>query len=293
MASRWAPRRSTLVVGALLVAALAVLVLQRSSSQAASDGSAYDIPDVVDTDPRPDVVSTTIVADEANVRVSDIGNGITAHAQTYNGTIPGPTFHLKVGDTVIVHFVNHLNRETGIHWHGIELSNGMDGTPFTQNQVEPGGNFLYKFTVTRPGLFWYHPHHHSSTNQVFKGLYGMIIVKDPNEDALQASGKLPSDADTHPIVLSDTTVCKDPGSNDSHAYADNVSSPGNTQPWSGGGIDTLPPQQDPNPKNLCEGPDVAPNDYPIDEDGNPRSNFQQGDIPNIQTALHHGRTNEG
>ena len=123
----------------------------------------------------------SITAQESTV---DIGNGITARAETFNGAIPGPTFHLKVGDTVIVHFVNHLASATGIHWHGIELPNSMDGTPLTKNNVQPGGTFLYQFKVNRPGIFWYHPHHHSSTNQVFKGMYGMIDVTDPSEAQL-------------------------------------------------------------------------------------------------------------
>ena len=136
-------------------------------AHAISGGSPYEVPLVIDTNPDPDIVETTIIADEATV---DIGNGVMAHALTFNGTIPGPEFRLKVGDTVIVHFENHLARATGIHWHGIELANASDGTPLTQNKVEPGGKFLYKFMVTRPGIYWYHPHHHSSTNQVFKGL---------------------------------------------------------------------------------------------------------------------------
>ena len=81
---------------------------------------------------------------------------------------------------MIVHFENHLDDEvTGIHWHGIELANASDGTPLTQNQVPPGGKFLYKFKVSRPGVFWYHPHHHASTNQVFKGLYGLDHRQGP------------------------------------------------------------------------------------------------------------------
>ena len=83
----------------------------------------------------------------------NIGNGVMANVLTYNGTIPGPEFHLKVGDTVIVHFENHIAHDTGIHWHGIELNNESDGTPLTQNQVAPSGTFLYKFKVTRPGMF--------------------------------------------------------------------------------------------------------------------------------------------
>src|SRR3954452_3542198 len=245
----WQRRR--FVVLALTVAAAAglSLILSQQQGHATSGGSPYGVPDVVDVNSDPDVVETTIVADEATV---DLGQGITAHAQTYNGTLPGPTFHLKVGDVVIVHYENHLDRPSAIHWHGIELPNSEDGTPFTQNQVEPGGTFLYKFQVTRPGLFWYHPHHHSSTNQVFRGLYGMIIVDDPNEAALQQVLAIPPKADTHPVVLSDVTVCKQPPNNDANTYpltAKHVS-----------GAANFPLQAPPTPKDLCE-------TSPIDENG--------------------------
>lgn len=55
------------------------------------------------------------------------------NAEVYNGAIPGPTFKLTVGDTVIVRLVNNLPYPTGIHWHGIELNNYSDGTEVTQD----------------------------------------------------------------------------------------------------------------------------------------------------------------
>jgi FtsP/CotA-like multicopper oxidase with cupredoxin domain len=241
---------------------------------ATSGISPYVIPDVTDTNAAANIVETSLVAKEATV---DIGNGVSAHAETFNGTIPGPTFHLKVGDTVIVHYVNHLPYASGIHWHGIELENSMDGTPFTQDKVPPGGTFLYKFKVPpRPGIFWYHPHHHSSTNQVFKGLYGMIIVTDPN---LISSTVLP--AQTLPIVLSDTTVCKTPGSNDALTYDPSL-------PWKDGLSGPLPAQAGPHPVDLCQ-------TAPLDENGAPRAAgaFAAGDIPNIQTLVTGGREVEG
>jgi FtsP/CotA-like multicopper oxidase with cupredoxin domain len=285
------PRRSTLAA-ITIVLLIAALLSARSIGKvnATSDGSPYDIPLVTDTNPDPTIVETNITAMFAQVNVGPDRNGVDqiANAQTFNGTIPGPTFVLNVGDTVIVHFENQLDRVTGIHWHGIELANDMDGTPFTQNQVEPGDTFIYKFEVTRPGIFWYHPHHHSSTNQVFKGLYGMILVEDPNEDALQAAGVLPSAANTLPLVLSDTTVCKAPLGNDADTY--DVTAP--TDPWVGPGPEggNLPAQSPPTPPvDLCE-------TSAIDEDGiplaPPGTTFQEGDIPNIQKNTQ-ARTNEG
>ena len=148
---------------------------------------------------------------------------------------------------MIVHYRNDLTHNSAIHWHGIELSNAMDGTPFTQNQVPPGEEFLYKFKVTRPGVYWYHPHHHSSTNQVYKGLYGMILVEDPNEAALIADGTLPPAAQTVPLVLSDITVCKTPGSNDTQTFPT-----GATVPWSGPGGALMTVQPAPHPVTICE-----------------------------------------
>ena len=128
----------------------------------------------------------------------------------------------------------------------------------------------------------------TNTNQVFSGLSGMIIVRDPNEAALQASGTLPPPDQTKPIVLSDTTVCKAPGTNDPVTYPN----PGdNTLPWfgnpGGGATPALPVQANPTPKMLCETPTA------VDGAGNLRTtSYAAGDIPSIQQTVG-GRENEG
>jgi len=272
-------RRLAILTLALLAASTAWLIGTHSVGRATSGGDPYSAPTVVDTNPAPNIVETTLTAQNATV---DVGNGVMAHAQTFNGSIPGPTFQLNVGDTVIVHFQNNLTEPTGIHWHGIELANGMDGTPYTQNQAPAGGSFIYKFKVTRPGIFWYHPHHDFSTNQVFRGLYGMIVVRDPNEAALQQSGALPPATQTKPIVLSDTTVCKAPGSNDPDTYPNKA-----TQGWASNvnGAPPTPLQANPTPLQLCE-------TAAVDVSGNARGPYAAGDIPAIQ-ANAAGRENEG
>ena len=230
---------------------------------------------------------------KTSIQTVNIGTDTVVNAETYNGSIPGPTLELEVGDTAIVRLINDLPHPTGIHWHGIELHNSADGTPVTQaavpggviqtlgNGVPAGGTYLYKFTVPRPGVFWYHPHHHHSTNRVFKGLYGMIVVTDPAAEApLVASGVIPGATGTEQLVLSDITVCQ--AVNDTVTYVDPTTIPAADRPeWLSGATAQLGP----SPQALCQ---VSP----LDEDGNPGAPFGDGEVPNMQIAAP-GRSVEG
>ena len=274
------PLISVVVVALFLVLDMRV---ERPAS-ATSGGSPYEAPEVIDTNPDPDIIETTIVAQGATV---DLGNGVLASMLTFNGQVPGPLFRLKVGDTVIVHFENQAGHPTGIHWHGIELANASDGTPLTQDQVPPGEKFLYKFIVPRPGLYWYHPHHHSSTNQVWKGLYGAIVVTDPNEAPLIAAGRIPDAAHTLNLALSDVTVCKAVGSNDTAIFDLSL-------PWSwvgGGPLPAIPSGGGVTPLKYCQG--AADGGSAIDEDGVARGSYSAGEVPNIQLPGTSGNVPEG
>ena len=180
-------RRVPLALAVSAVFAIFLAVMQVPST-ATSGGSPYEVPQVIDTNPDPNVVETTITAKGA---VVDIGNGVMANGLTFNGQIPGPLFRLQVGDQVNVHFVNNAGHATGIHWHGIELHNASDGTPLTQNMVGAGRHIRIRLCRHPAGSVLVPQHHHSSTNQVFKGMYRPFIVADPNEAQLQAEGILP------------------------------------------------------------------------------------------------------
>ena len=177
-----------LVVMLVLIGMLA-LNGSRPMAKIKNDGN---LPQAVDLDPHPGVFETALVAMEAQV---DLGNGVTATAMTFNGTVPGPEIRLKVGDKVIVHFTNNLPIPASIHWHGIELTNRSDGTGITQDAVPPGETFTYDFIVPRAGVYFYHSHI-MPTNPSFKGYYGSIIVEDPVEQKLLAHKIIPSPENT-------------------------------------------------------------------------------------------------
>jgi FtsP/CotA-like multicopper oxidase with cupredoxin domain len=131
-----------------------------------------------DLNPDPNIVEINL---EARVASIEIAPGLRVDAWTYDGLLPGPLIRVRVGQRLIVHFTNHLPKPTTIHWHGLRIPIQMDGVPgVSQPEVPPGGSFTYDFVVPDAGLFWYHPHVMSAA-QVGFGLYGALLVDDPNE----------------------------------------------------------------------------------------------------------------
>jgi FtsP/CotA-like multicopper oxidase with cupredoxin domain len=115
---------------------------------------------------------------EAAPAVVDIGTGTPLSAWAYNGSVPGPTIRLRLGQTLRATFANRLTAPSTIHWHGVRVPNAMDGVPgVTQPAVRPGETFVYEFTPKDAGTFWFHPHLRSS-EQVERGLYGVLVVED-------------------------------------------------------------------------------------------------------------------
>ncbi len=97
----------------------------------------------------------------------------------YNGSTPGPEIRVKQGARVRVRLINNLEEPTTIHWHGIRIVNEMDGVPgLTQRAVMPGETFEYEFVAPDAGTYWYHSHN-KTWSQVARGLYGPLIVEEP------------------------------------------------------------------------------------------------------------------
>lgn len=102
----------------------------------------------------------------------------------YNGNLLGPTIILDQGQQVTLNVTNTLPDLTTTHWHGLHVSAANDGGP--HSLIYPNTTWSPSFTVLdRASTFWYHPHSHGLTDyQVSMGLAGMIIVRDPQEAAL-------------------------------------------------------------------------------------------------------------
>jgi len=162
------------------------------------------------------IVEVNLEAVETNI---ELRPGVFTKMWTYNGTFPGPTIEANVGDTLIVNFTNNLNTSTTIHWHGLELPANMDGSMLAQPSIAAnGGTFRYEFKLLNAATYWYHPHIESNV-QVEKGLYGALIVREPEIDKQY---NLPSKETT---IILDDILLGDSGQIEPPSYQEPITDP--------------------------------------------------------------------
>ncbi len=100
----------------------------------------------------------------------------------YNGSIPGPTLHVRQGSQITVDTRNDGDIKATVHWHGLRLENRFDGVPHeTQQPIPVGGAYSTQVQFPDAGFYWYHPHIREDFAQEM-GLYGTIVV-EPTDPA--------------------------------------------------------------------------------------------------------------
>jgi nitrite reductase (NO-forming) len=118
---------------------------------------------------------------EAKEYIGTLADGVRYKFWSFNGTVPGPMFRVRVGDTVELHLKNH---ETSLFPHNIDLHavNGPGGGG-EATLVAPGSKTAFSFQALNPGLYIYHcatPVPNIPTH-IANGMYGLILV-DPEEE---------------------------------------------------------------------------------------------------------------
>jgi spore coat protein A len=143
----------------------------------------------------------------------------------YGASVPGPTIEASSGQGLLIEWVNKLPRKhllpvdhtlhgaeadkpevrTVAHVHGAKAPPESDGYP--ESWHTPGqSRILYYPNEQDASTLWYHDHAMGITRlNVFAGLFGAFIIRDPAEQALN----LPGGAFDIPIVLYDRTLDRD------------------------------------------------------------------------------------
>lgn len=135
---------------------------------------ASDVPPAINrTEPAHVVLELT-----AKEVISEMAPGVFVNYWTYNGTVPGPMFRVREGDTVTLTLHND---PTSVHHHNIDLHavTGPGGGA-TVSMVAPGESATFTFKALNPGLFVYHCATPNVANHMTHGMYGLILV-EPEE----------------------------------------------------------------------------------------------------------------
>jgi FtsP/CotA-like multicopper oxidase with cupredoxin domain len=133
---------------------------------------------------------TLIVKEKPNWCDSATGNGFILlegnQTSDENVNVPGPSIVLNRDELVAIKVINKLKEATTVHWHGLEIDSYFDGVSGWGNFknmlapiLQPGDSFVVHMRPPRSGTFIYHTHMHNA--QLFAGMYGALIVKDPEE----------------------------------------------------------------------------------------------------------------
>lgn len=133
------------------------------------------------------IYSTSLLAAQHEFDMSieevsiNVAPGLDYKVFAFNGQVPGPLIHVREGDDVTVHVTNNTSLAHTIHWHGLhQIDNWRnDGVPgITQQAIEAGDTFTYKWKADKPGTLWYHCHVNVNEHVGIRGMWGPIVV-DP------------------------------------------------------------------------------------------------------------------
>ena len=111
----------------------------------------------------------------------DVAPGLEYKVWAYNGQVPGPLIRVEEGDEVEVTLTNNSTLSHTIHWHGLYQTGSWrsDGVPdITQQAVEPGERYTYRFVADKTGTLWYHCHVNVPEHVGLRGMWGPLII-DP------------------------------------------------------------------------------------------------------------------
>ena len=116
---------------------------------------------------RTHAVTLTIVEVEL-----EVAPGVRQKRWTFNGTVPGPTLHGRIGDTFVVTLVNH-----GSMGHSVDFHAGEVAPDDVMRTIAPGASLTYRFTADRAGVWMYHCSTMPMSAHIAAGMHGAVVIE--------------------------------------------------------------------------------------------------------------------
>ena len=117
------------------------------------------------------VHNVTLEIMEKNIEVAP---GVSQRMWTFNGTVPAPVLHGRVGDTFNITLVNHGSLGHSIDFHASEVAPNL-----LMKTILPGQTLAYSFVAHHSGIFMYHCGTAPALQHISEGMYGAVVIDPP------------------------------------------------------------------------------------------------------------------
>lgn len=115
------------------------------------------------------VHEVTLRAQEVDLEVAP---GVRQRRWTFNGTVPGPVLHGRVGDRFKVTLIND-----GSMGHSIDFHAGEVAPDAPMRTIAPGESLVYEFTAARAGIWMYHCSTMPMSAHIAAGMHGAVVIE--------------------------------------------------------------------------------------------------------------------
>ena len=106
--------------------------------------------------------------------VGYVGGGVTQRRLTFNGQVPGPVLHGRVGDTFRITLVND-----GTISHSLDFHAGVVSPDENMRSINPGEQLVYEFVAQRAGIWLYHCSTSPMSVHLASGMHGAVVIDPP------------------------------------------------------------------------------------------------------------------
>lgn len=122
--------------------------------------------------PQGDVVHVDLVLLD---RTLEIAPDVKYRTWTFNGTVPGPVVHARVGQTIDVRLTNKSSMG-----HSIDFHSALAPPDVAYQTIAPGQTISYSWVARYPGVFLYHCGTPPVLMHISNGMYGAVVVDPEN-----------------------------------------------------------------------------------------------------------------
>jgi nitrite reductase (NO-forming) len=105
----------------------------------------------------------------------EIAPGVKQTMWTFDGTVPGPVYRGKDGDTF-----NFTITNDGKMTHSLDFHAGMVSPSTAMVPIDPGKSHVYTFKAEKAGIYMYHCGTPPVLMHIANGMYGALIVDPPD-----------------------------------------------------------------------------------------------------------------